>query len=370
MPEYLSPGVYVEEVDGAQSIEGVSTSTAGVVGVAERGPVDVTMLVTSFAEFRRTFGGYLDPARFPDLWYLPHAVEGFFQNGGKRLFVSRVAPDAAAAAKGRLYGAVSGAAAVTTALAATARPGDGVLVLEDPAGLANGDTIRLDTGGRSEYLRLAPANALLGGLAGNQRIRGLRVPLYRDCGKEEAVGVTMTEPTTTVHLKIARDVQAGVTAIPLDDTSNVNADMILRLGAAGDGEFVVVAGKPQDPADRRALLRHPIRRAYASGADAWVFVSTDVNQTKLSQPAAAGDGLIVVDDALMLASADAVRIGTGGARVYHRVVQPRAVRLRAPLAWGHPALEPVRELSDARDASNNLVYAANSSRPAALSRAV
>ena len=37
MPEYLAPGVYVEEVErGSKSIEGVSTSTAGFLGETER----------------------------------------------------------------------------------------------------------------------------------------------------------------------------------------------------------------------------------------------------------------------------------------------------------------------------------------------
>jgi len=60
MPEYLAPGVYVEEVDsGAKPIEGVSTSTSGMVGVTERGPVDVPVLVTSVGEYARVFGGRL-----------------------------------------------------------------------------------------------------------------------------------------------------------------------------------------------------------------------------------------------------------------------------------------------------------------------
>src|SRR5215213_6690368 len=98
MPEYLSPGVYVEEIQlGPKPIEGVSTSTAGMVGVTERGPNDVPVLITSFPEFQRLFGGYLDPRVFvnpgaipSNLAYLPHAVEGFFQNGGQRLYVVRV----------------------------------------------------------------------------------------------------------------------------------------------------------------------------------------------------------------------------------------------------------------------------------------
>src|SRR3954468_5782609 len=72
MPEYLAPGVYVEEIDaGPKPIEGVSTSTAGAVGVTARGPTrgrrgpftGKPELVTSFAEFGRKFGGYLaEPA--------------------------------------------------------------------------------------------------------------------------------------------------------------------------------------------------------------------------------------------------------------------------------------------------------------------
>src|SRR5262245_11048577 len=102
MPEYLSPGVYVEEIDtGSKPIEGVSTSTAGMVGVTERGPVNVPILITSFGEFTRWFGGYLNFEQFSHTntglhCYLPHAVEGFFTNGGKRVFVVRALDTAVA----------------------------------------------------------------------------------------------------------------------------------------------------------------------------------------------------------------------------------------------------------------------------------
>jgi uncharacterized protein len=59
MPEYLSPGVYVEEIDtGSKPIEGVSTSTAGMVGLTERGP-NVPMLVTNAGDYSEMFGGLL-----------------------------------------------------------------------------------------------------------------------------------------------------------------------------------------------------------------------------------------------------------------------------------------------------------------------
>jgi phage tail sheath protein FI len=86
MPEYLAPGVYIEELStGPVPIEGVSTSTAGFVGQTERGPVQPT-LVTSFVEYQRWFGGFLDPS----VSYLPFAAKGFFDNGGQRLFIARV----------------------------------------------------------------------------------------------------------------------------------------------------------------------------------------------------------------------------------------------------------------------------------------
>ena len=58
MAEYLSPGVYIEEIDsGPKPIEGVSTSTAGMVGMTARGPVSgLPQLVTSFADYRRRYG--------------------------------------------------------------------------------------------------------------------------------------------------------------------------------------------------------------------------------------------------------------------------------------------------------------------------
>jgi phage tail sheath protein FI len=93
MPEYLAPGVYVEEVDtGSKPIEGVSTSTAGFVGMTRRGVREgLPELVTSFAEFERKFGGYFDlGSAFSGHNYLPYAVDGFFSNGGKRLYIMRV----------------------------------------------------------------------------------------------------------------------------------------------------------------------------------------------------------------------------------------------------------------------------------------
>lgn len=103
MAEYLSPGVYVEEFDsGAKPMEGVGTSTAGFIGVAEKGPLEgLPQLVTNFSDFKRIYGGYLSASEYGDYRFLAYAVEHFFINGGARAFVARVAPGDAVCASAK-----------------------------------------------------------------------------------------------------------------------------------------------------------------------------------------------------------------------------------------------------------------------------
>ncbi len=94
MPEYLTPGVYIEEIErGPRPIEGVPTSTTAFLGETERGPIK-PRLVTSYKEFQHWFGGV-----FGDNKFLPYAVNGFFENGGKRLFACRLVGEQATPAE-------------------------------------------------------------------------------------------------------------------------------------------------------------------------------------------------------------------------------------------------------------------------------
>jgi hypothetical protein len=96
MPEYLSPGVYIQEVDsGPKPIEGVGTAMAAFVGFAAGGPINRPMLVTNWTQFVETFSSIEDGGRrnpYMPGGYLAHAVYGYFQNGGGRCYVTRVAP--------------------------------------------------------------------------------------------------------------------------------------------------------------------------------------------------------------------------------------------------------------------------------------
>lgn len=82
---YLSPGVYVEEVDrGSKPIEAVGTNTVGFLGESMMGPVNQSVLVTNWTQYVKTFGDFTQST------FLSHAVYGFFNNGGSRCYVVNV----------------------------------------------------------------------------------------------------------------------------------------------------------------------------------------------------------------------------------------------------------------------------------------
>jgi phage tail sheath protein FI len=86
MPIAVSyPGVYIDEVpSGVRSITGVATSITAFIGRSLRGPVDEPVLVNSFADYERRFGGlWLDSA-------LGYAVRDFYLNGGSQAIVVRL----------------------------------------------------------------------------------------------------------------------------------------------------------------------------------------------------------------------------------------------------------------------------------------
>ena len=155
MPQYLSPGVYVEEVPSAvRPIAGVGTSTAGFIGVVPDaltiprpnrdfdptqpvadanqpfvtetfdvpiGPAEAR-LCTTFGDFTRFFGDFSTDAGQRNL---AHAVYGFFNGGGSRCYVTRVAAAGDTATALRTLEAIDeiaivAAPGITTAAARTA----------------------------------------------------------------------------------------------------------------------------------------------------------------------------------------------------------------------------------------------------------
>ncbi|MFJ2900124.1 phage tail sheath family protein [Streptomyces sp. NPDC087218] len=115
MPSYLTPGVYVEEVQsGARPIEGVGTAIAAFVGFSETGPFHQPTLVTNWDQYVQTFGTHAPGT------YLTRAVHGYFANGGGAAYVVRVG--------GAAQDAAAGGAVPSVALGGfqvSARPGTG-----------------------------------------------------------------------------------------------------------------------------------------------------------------------------------------------------------------------------------------------------
>ena len=319
MPEYLAPGVYVEEIStGNKPIEGVSTSTTGLVGTTERGPVNVPQLVTSFGEYQRRFGGRLPIDEFRDgsghaHCYLPHAVEGFFQNGGKRAYVTRVLPDIATYANRNLFFADP----------AVGTPGDTVLLrpaqqdtgtpvnrpllyVLDPGNFSEGppgDWIRIGDGSRAEYRQVAS-------LGTNARHMALDFPLRNAHGSGAvaralavaAAGAPFADPT----FQLVDDTAAGATEILIDSGDDASLLAALPAGTTPAGWLAVEVGtapaaeyvyarQAASPAagQVRLTLAQPLRYAHDAPATVVTILdSTGGTADTLDLPANSGDLLV------------------------------------------------------------------------------
>ena len=86
MPNYQTPGVYVEEIEsGSKPIEAGATNIVGFLGVAEKGPVNQAVLVTNWTQYTKLFGGLHAGG------WLAHGVYQFFQNGGTKCYINNLA---------------------------------------------------------------------------------------------------------------------------------------------------------------------------------------------------------------------------------------------------------------------------------------
>ena len=240
MPEYLAPGVYVEEVpSGSKPIEGASTSTAAMVGMTQRGPVNVPTLVTSFGNFTRTFGGYLHPDLFSEgRDALPYAADGFFTNGGSRVYITRIVGAGADESTLMLSALAAGEAAGARTLSAAAQAGAASIEVANPAGIAAGDLLVIADGTRSESVTVAALNPTLL-LAG---------PLANDY----ATGNVVTLETATAIVGVLQaDLAAGDTQLSLDDATGVAVGAVLWLRDSGADrgldEFLTVSAVTPGP---------------------------------------------------------------------------------------------------------------------------
>jgi hypothetical protein len=251
MPEYLSPGVYIEEMPGPQPIQGVSTSTTGMVGVTQKGPTTgKPVLVTSFAEFRAQFGGFmtepddaerlsweLDDQEGGFWWRFPLAVRGFFDNGGRRLFVKRVVSSQATAAEAEISSSV---------------------IAARPSG-ARTDPLRLDAPTPPAPAPLLRAVAKARGGWGNDISVRVRPERAR---RVQAVHASGTGPIATT---LAAELSLGATTAVIRWTNRLD-DVAGPVAVVIGGERFTVASVPTPDNDQATLtLDRPAPIRWLSG---------------------------------------------------------------------------------------------------------
>jgi len=314
MPQYLAPGVFVEETDtGNKPIEGVSTSTTGLVGVTERGPANVPTLVTSFGDFRRIFGRYLPITGFTDPTdrahcYLPHAAEGFFTNGGKRAYITRVTAEEATRAERRLFFDDSQALndpALVLLRAAEESTGTGInpplLCVLSPAGLplgiGTGETVRVGDGSRSEY-RVLASNPIA------TPIVTLNLPLQGS----HPIGTTARAVARAAEggigtFQLVGDTGAGATELVLKGTDidlqflEGSTDEVMEIGAPPAAEYVQMVSGIYDATlhQTKVTLAHPTQRDHKMNDVVTAIDETGGASQALTVAANGGDSILYVD---------------------------------------------------------------------------
>lgn len=305
MPEYLAPGVYVEEIDtGSKPIEGVSTSTAGMLGVTERGPVNVPILITSYGEYTRWFGERLNPLDFGNHCYLPPAVEGFFTNGGKRVYVARVLDtDLANRATFMLFNRGTPPFGSTVLLRAV-RENTGtavnppLLVVLSGTNLAQNDWIRTGDGSDAEYRQIAAP------LANEDVLVPLNFPLSRSHIATGPINVEQFTPAVPVAtFMLVNSSQRGDAVIEISGTAPdigaLAADMLLEIGAianVAEHRFIrqII---PLSATNVRVRLDSPLMMPYPAGGGTVRRLNLGAGPptAQLDPSARAGESLLFVN---------------------------------------------------------------------------
>ncbi len=235
MPQYLAPGVYVEEIPGPRTIAGVGTSTAAFIGPCRFGPLSgIPELLTSYLQFARVYGDAVD-LEFSDGGvspnYLALGVKGFFDEGGSALYVVRTyarADDQPVTGHGH----------------ATLPGGDVVVRARFPGAAGNM---------RVTFTLKVAANALVtvGGAKTLSRVREYDAVWAVGTGQTGGVYVVRRDPATRAWTlaghEIALPVSAAEAVHPLTAVVAVQRPTVTQQGLPGFGPEEVVGEFGFDP---------------------------------------------------------------------------------------------------------------------------
>ena len=295
------PGVYVEEVpSGVRTIAGVSTSTTAFIGYARRGPMDQPVIVQSFADYERVFGG-LDVAS--DVSY---AVKQFFLNGGTEAVVVRVAKGATAAAMTlRTAADATGTAILRVVAASPGKWGDSLRLDVDYATGSPGSTFNLRVNevatveGKEQVVasetfrnlvvdRNAPNDAVAVVNATSKLVRLDRPTGGAPTGRPRATGTLGSELLAPEDFEPVGDPPKN----PFEGKTVTVKVTPAGGGAAVTSKQVTLTTQPRNAAELARDLQAILRAAEESGTTNLILP----NATVTAVPAPGGDLLHVVAD--------------------------------------------------------------------------
>lgn len=327
--EYLAPGVYVEEVSsGNKPIEGASTSTAAAVGVTQRGPVNTPTLVTSYGEFNRLFGGLLDHRTFTQgRDALPYAVQGFFNNGGQRIYISRIVGVNATHAAIDLY-ANPIDAPETAVLAARANASTTSLSVQESGSIDDGDELLVLDDVRSEYVTVSGAPAANASIVLSALLRNT------EADASAVTPQTVTEGTE-LSAHISDDMVAGGPLLLTTDGANQLAmSNVVRISDTQDPsltEYVVISNDDDTAFDEGGLLfDHP-----QASTQVHIVTLTGGTALTVTGDALAGSLELNLSDTTGLNDDSVLQFASG--EIYCVANNPIGLTLAAQLVASHPA---------------------------------
>ncbi len=305
MPEYLAPGVYLEETSfRAKSIEGVSTSTTAFVGPTRKGPLSLKPdtpglltpeVVTSFGEFERIYGGLgnlsfaaATDANADKTNFMAQAAKAFFDNGGGRLFVARTFNPRTATDNGRAKsGPFIGAAGPAEAQAhfEARMPGSGLNCTVHAK-------LKTTKAGKATLKSAAPGSLLrLGGdtPAGRAERTGNVPPYLLNDGDKLTLMIGATESTITFSGTRA-EVIGGAVPDPAIVAIQPNSALVVTVGGH-PAQTIALPNGSLTLAELAAAINAALRFGYArvEGGNKLALGSDDRGSAARIQVAAQAD---------------------------------------------------------------------------------
>lgn len=337
MRTYQAPGVYLAPQPPPEAdVRLVRTDIAGFVGYAERGPIApadsatladpncLAVPLTSWDQYRATFGGLTHYA------YMPYAVRAFFENGGTKCYVVRVA-----ASTSTVPFAVPRTASFTlatgddgtqvTTLSQALASGLNTLSVASTQGLAPGDVISIGETSRPVQAVVAtvldPHNLTLSGLL--------------------AAGVAAGAEVWLLATTLSQSSSPGQTTLSVGSTAGLTSGAVIAIG---DVTGPVVATVANVYAAQYLTLSSPLATGVPVSASVWL------KSTTLTLASAPGTNSLTVDSTKALAPGAMIAIGDLTAppvavAVVATVVDANNLTLSGSVATAAAAGAAVRKLS-------------------------